>query len=84
MAAEFSDRGIPTVEDYARGIRESDRGILARAITLIESRRSADMALAQELQLRLQPEIGATPFALASPVSQESARAPSSTPWAPN
>jgi LAO/AO transport system kinase len=58
MKAESSGRGLPTVEDYARGIRESDRGLLARAITLVESRRSADMALAQELLVRLQPEMG--------------------------
>ncbi len=58
MGAESSGRGIPTVEDYARGIRESDWAVLARAITLVESRRSADMALAQELLVRLQPETG--------------------------
>jgi LAO/AO transport system kinase len=58
MKAESSGRGLPTVEDYARGIRGSDRGLLARAITLVESRRSADMALAQELLVRLQPEMG--------------------------
>ena len=58
MEDESTGRGLPTVEDYARGIRESDRGLLARAITLVESRRAADMALAQELLVRLQPETG--------------------------
>ena len=58
MEDQSTGRGLPTVEDYARGIRESDRGLLARAITLVESRRAADMALAQELLVRLRPETG--------------------------
>jgi LAO/AO transport system kinase len=47
-----------TVEDYVRGIQESDRGVLARAITLVESRKPEDMALAQELLVRLMAQTG--------------------------
>ncbi|MEE9562590.1 MAG: methylmalonyl Co-A mutase-associated GTPase MeaB, partial [Thermoanaerobaculia bacterium] len=47
-----------TVEDYVRGIQEFDRGILARAITLVESRKPEDMALAQELLVRLMAQTG--------------------------
>ncbi len=38
-----------TAADYAAGIRRTDRTILGRAFTLIESRKPADRALAEEL-----------------------------------
>ena len=38
----------PTLEDYVAGIRAGDRTLLARAITLVESRRPDHAALAQE------------------------------------
>ncbi|MGB5814000.1 MAG: methylmalonyl Co-A mutase-associated GTPase MeaB [Thermoanaerobaculia bacterium] len=50
--------GNLTIEDHVRGIRESDRGVLARAITLVESRKPEDMALAQELLARLLAHTG--------------------------
>ena len=38
-----------TAADYAAGIRRADRTILGRAFTLIESRKPADRAIAEEL-----------------------------------
>ncbi len=38
-----------TAADYAAGVRRADRTILGRAFTLIESRRPADRAVAEEL-----------------------------------
>lgn len=58
MPAESTPGRSFAVEDYARGIEQADRGLLARAITLVESRRPEDMALAQELLLRLLPRTG--------------------------
>ncbi|MEM6300028.1 MAG: methylmalonyl Co-A mutase-associated GTPase MeaB, partial [Bacteroidota bacterium] len=43
---------------YIEGIRAQDRFILSRAITLIESRRSSDRQLAQEVLTALMPEAG--------------------------
>jgi len=71
-----------TVEDYVRGIQEFDRGVLARAITLVESRKPEDMALAQELLVRLMAQTGDA-VRVGIPVFQAWARAPLSTPWAP-
>jgi LAO/AO transport system kinase len=47
-----------TVGQYADGVRAGDRGILARAITLIESRAPRHQQLAQELLVFLLPESG--------------------------
>lgn len=46
------------VEDYVRGVREGDRAILARAITLIESRKEAHQELGQEVLGQLLPFTG--------------------------
>ncbi|MFZ5440815.1 MAG: methylmalonyl Co-A mutase-associated GTPase MeaB [Myxococcota bacterium] len=51
-------RGRLTLEAYEAGVRAGDRAILARAITLIESRAEADAQLAQELLTRLLPSTG--------------------------
>lgn len=48
-----------SIDEYERGIADRDRAILARAITLIESRDEADGALAQALLARLLPKTGA-------------------------
>lgn len=48
-----------TLEEYERGIHEQNRAILARAITLIESRDETDAAMAQVLLTRLLPKTGA-------------------------
>lgn len=48
-----------SVEDYERGVLDRDRAVLARAITLVESRRAADAELAQDLLIRLMPRCGA-------------------------
>jgi LAO/AO transport system kinase len=46
------------LDDYERGVRACDRGVLAQAVTLIESRDAADGALAQALLHRLLPATG--------------------------
>jgi len=47
-----------SVDDYERGVRACDRGVLAQAVTLIESRDAGDAALAQTLLTRLLPATG--------------------------
>ena len=47
-----------SLDDYERGVRACDRGVLARAVTLIESREPGDAALAQELLHRVLPATG--------------------------
>jgi LAO/AO transport system kinase len=44
-----------TVDELAAGVRADKRAVLARAITLVESRRADHQALAQELLLALTP-----------------------------
>ena len=51
-------RGRLTLKDYVEGIRRGDRVILARAITLIESQRTADMEMAAQLLDRILPHTG--------------------------
>lgn len=51
-------RGRLTLDEYEAGIRAHDRAVLARAITLIESRDDEDAALAQELLTRVLPLTG--------------------------
>lgn len=46
------------LDDYERGVRACDRGVLAQAVTLIESRDPGDGALAQILLNRLLPATG--------------------------
>jgi LAO/AO transport system kinase len=46
------------VAEYAKGVRAADRGVLSRAITLVESRRAEHRALAQELLVELLPQAG--------------------------
>lgn len=47
-----------SLEEYERGVRGGDRGVLARAVTLVESRQAGDIALARELLQRLLPHTG--------------------------
>ncbi|MBX3156933.1 MAG: methylmalonyl Co-A mutase-associated GTPase MeaB [Deltaproteobacteria bacterium] len=47
-----------TVDAYERGVRDGDRGVLARAVTLVESRSDGDAQLARELLQRLLPHTG--------------------------
>jgi len=47
-----------SVDAYERGVRACDRGVLAQAVTLIESRDAGDAALAQALLGRLLPATG--------------------------
>ena len=47
-----------SVEAYQRGVLAADRGVLAQAITLIESRDDEDGVLAQALLTRLLPHTG--------------------------
>ncbi len=51
-------RGRLSVDEYERGVRAGDRAILARAITLVESRAASDGELASELLSRLLPASG--------------------------
>lgn len=46
------------VAAYAKGVLAADRGIVSRAITLVESRRADHRALAQELLVELLPRSG--------------------------
>ncbi|GLZ38583.1 methylmalonyl Co-A mutase-associated GTPase MeaB [Actinokineospora sp. NBRC 105648] len=46
------------VRAYAKGVLAGDRGLLSRAITLVESRRADHRALAQELLVELLPHAG--------------------------
>ncbi|MFC5290432.1 methylmalonyl Co-A mutase-associated GTPase MeaB [Actinokineospora guangxiensis] len=46
------------VGEYAKGVLAGDRGLLSRAITLVESRRADHRALAQELLVELLPHAG--------------------------
>jgi len=48
-----------TVDAYEEGVLAGDRAVLARAITLVESRRPADGELAQDLLTKLLPRCGA-------------------------
>ena len=48
----------PSVEELARGVLAGDRVLLARAITLIESRSEADRSRALELLTHLRPAAG--------------------------
>lgn len=47
-----------TVDQYVEGIRQGARGVLAQAITLVESQQSADSERAQEVLRRLMPYSG--------------------------
>lgn len=46
------------LKDYVAGVRSGDRAVLARAITLIESRKAEHRKLAQELLQALLPDTG--------------------------
>ncbi|MBC6448465.1 methylmalonyl Co-A mutase-associated GTPase MeaB [Actinokineospora xionganensis] len=46
------------VGEYAKGVLACDRGLLSRAITLVESKRADHRALAQELLVELLPHAG--------------------------
>jgi len=46
------------LEDYVAGVKDGDRAVLGRAITLLESRRADHRVLAQELLTRLLPATG--------------------------
>lgn len=47
-----------SIEDYVKGVRECDRAILGRAITLVESNASRDLELAQRMLVQLLPFTG--------------------------
>ncbi len=50
--------GKVSTKDYVAGVRASDRAMLARAITLIESEQPSHAALAQEVLTELLPDTG--------------------------
>ncbi|MEM9682823.1 MAG: methylmalonyl Co-A mutase-associated GTPase MeaB [Pseudomonadota bacterium] len=51
-------RTEPTLEEYVVGVLSGDRAMLARAITLTESRKPDHQKLAEEMLLRLLPQCG--------------------------
>jgi LAO/AO transport system kinase len=51
-------RQRPELDDYVNGVRAGDRAMLARAITLIESRQKRDRANAARLLQKLLPDTG--------------------------
>lgn len=53
-----SVRFDPTVEEYVAGVLEGNRAMLARAITLTESRRPEHQRMAEAMLLRLLPHCG--------------------------
>jgi LAO/AO transport system kinase len=46
------------IAEYVKGVRAGDRGMISRAITLVESRRADHRVLAQELLVELLPHSG--------------------------
>lgn len=56
--AESPARNVLSVEDYVKGVLAGDRAVLARAITLIESRRADHQRQAQDMLVRLLPHAG--------------------------
>ncbi|MEL6347872.1 MAG: methylmalonyl Co-A mutase-associated GTPase MeaB [Myxococcota bacterium] len=48
-----------SIDDYVQGVLKGDRGVLARAITLIESRKDSDRPAAQAVLQALLPHTGA-------------------------
>jgi len=59
MTGKFS-RTLPDVDALAEGVLRGDRTLLARAITLIESRAPRHRPLARELMERILPESGSS------------------------
>ena len=51
-------RQRPALDDYVNGVRRGDRAMLARAITLVESRQRRDRDMAAKLLQRLLPATG--------------------------
>jgi LAO/AO transport system kinase len=58
MASHTPSRRLLTTQDYVDGVLAGDRAMLARAITLIESRKAAHQAQAQEVLQALLPHAG--------------------------
>lgn len=58
--APAARRRLLSVAEYVAGVRNGDRAILARAITLIESNAPAHIALAQDVLRELLPFTGAS------------------------
>ncbi|EDP64171.1 arginine/ornithine transport system ATPase [alpha proteobacterium BAL199] len=54
-----SGRRALSVDDYVAGVRAGDRATVARAITLVESRKAEHRAQAQDMLVRLLPHAGA-------------------------
>src|SRR2546430_2569916 len=58
MSAARADTRRMAVADYVAGVLSGDRAKLARAITLIESRKPEHRAAAQEMLVKLLPSTG--------------------------
>ncbi len=59
MTTHPSKRRTLSVDDYVAGVRAGDRATVARAITLVESRKAEHRDRAQEMLVRLLPHAGA-------------------------
>lgn len=53
-----TNRRALAIREYVDGVRAGDRGVLGRAITLVESQTASDRALAQKLLVELLPHTG--------------------------
>ena len=53
-----SPRGVPSADELADGVRNGDRAMLGRAITLVESAAAKHRAVAAELLARIMPDTG--------------------------
>ena len=58
MYGRGAGRAPLTPDQYVSGVEAGDRAVLARAITLIESNKAGDQALAREVLQRLLPRTG--------------------------
>jgi LAO/AO transport system kinase len=58
MAARSESTAAPDIMRYARGVRAGDRALLARAITLVESKRADHQTAAHRLVQELLPQTG--------------------------
>jgi len=56
--SDTTTNSLVSVDDYVRGVLSGDRAKLARAITLVESRKTEHQTLAQAILLKLMPHTG--------------------------
>ncbi|MFW6336556.1 MAG: methylmalonyl Co-A mutase-associated GTPase MeaB [Phycisphaeraceae bacterium] len=57
-ASASAARGVPSPEELAKGVRDGDRAMLGRAITLVESAAARHRSVAADLLARIMPDTG--------------------------